>query len=152
MVCVDIGVEHCKHPTWSRVGMEITPDELRKVVESKEFDTSFLDMALPDVICMIMALSMAFLVISMICLWISRKKSPGQGKEGFLQCKGDVQKLCQGFELQEQVLLKMDSMEQRIAALEGFLGSMWRRSSRGNSTQEAADKNRDDLGFSNGSD
>ncbi|CDQ88427.1 unnamed protein product [Oncorhynchus mykiss] len=131
--------------------MEITPDELRKVVESKEFDTSFLDMSLPNVICMIMALSVAFLVISMICLWISRKKSPGQGKEGFLQCK-DMQKLCHGFELQEQVLLKMDSMEQRIAALEGFLRSMWRRSSRGNGTQEAADKNTDALGFSNGSD
>lgn len=78
MVCVDIGVEHCKHPTWSRIGMELTPDELRKVVENKELGTSFLDMALPNVICMIMALSMAFLVISMICLWISRKKSPGQ--------------------------------------------------------------------------
>lgn len=74
-----------------------------------------------------------------------------QGKEGFLQCK-DMQKLCHGFELQEQVLLKMDSMEQRIAALEGFLRSMWRRSSRGNGTQEAADKNTDALGFSNGSD
>lgn len=78
MVCVGIGVEHCKHPTWSRVGMEFTPDELKKVVESKEYDTSFLDMALYNVGCMILALCMAFLVISMIYLWISRKKSPGQ--------------------------------------------------------------------------
>ncbi|KAM9432136.1 uncharacterized protein ACWYII_016386 [Salvelinus alpinus] len=152
MVCVGIGVEHCKHPTWSRVGMEITPDELRKVVESKEYDTSFLDMSLHNVGCMILALCMAVLVISMIYLWISRKKSPGQGKGGFLQCEGNMQKLRQGFELQEQVLLKMDGMEQRMVSLEGFLRSIWRRRSRGDGKQEASDKYRDVPGFSDRSD
>lgn len=75
-----------------------------------------------------------------------------QGKGGYLQCKGNMQKLRQGFELQEQVLLKMDDMEQRMVSLEGFLRSTWRRRSRGDGKQEAEDMYRDVPGFSDRSD
>ena len=52
-----------------------------------------------------------------------------QGQGESFHCKSDQQKLRQSFELQEQVLLTVDGMEQRIVAMEDFLRCLWRRRS-----------------------
>lgn len=130
MVCIGIGGQHCKLPTWSRVGMDITPDELRHVVERREeYKTYILDsITMPDVDCTILALGGAFLVICLVRLWLSRRKwtRQGQGKEGLLQCqaKGDSNKAVLMMELQEKVLLRMEGMEQRLDAMEDFIRSV----------------------------
>lgn len=130
MVCIDIDVQHCKLPTWSRVGMDMTPDELRHVVERREeYKTYILDsITMPDVDCTILALGGAFLVICLVRLWLSRRKwtRQGQGKEGLLQCqaKGDSNKAVLMMELQEKVLLRMEGMEQRLDAMEDFIRSV----------------------------
>lgn len=130
MVCIDIDVQHCKLPTWSRVGMDMTPDELRHVVERREeYKTYILDsITMPDVDCTILALGGAFLVICLVRLWLSRRKwtRQGQGKEGLLQCqaKGDSNKVLLMMELQEKVLLRMEGMEQRLDAMEDFIRSV----------------------------
>lgn len=130
MVCIGIGGQHCKLPTWSRVGMDMTPDELRHVVERREeYKTYILDsITMPDVDCTILALGGAFLVICLVRLWLSRRKwtRQGQGKEGLLQCqaKGDSNKAVLMMELQEKVLLRMEGMEQRLDAMEDFIRSV----------------------------
>ncbi|KAK6326441.1 hypothetical protein J4Q44_G00020860 [Coregonus suidteri] len=164
MVCTDIGVQHCKLPTWSRVGMDITPDELRKVVErtEEEYNTSILDsITMPDVGCTILALGVAFLVVCMVHMWLSKRKwtRQGQGKGGLLQCqaKGDSNKALLMMELQEKVLLRMEGMEQRLDAMEDFLSCMGNKRTMEKTMygkQEAAgDKSkRDALRFSDCSD
>lgn len=130
MVCIGIGGQHCKLPTWSRVGMDITPDELRHVVERREeYNTSILDsITMPDVDSTMLVLGGAFLVICLVCLWLSRRKwtRQGQGKGGLLQCqaKGDSNKVLLMMELQEKVLLRMEGMEQRLDAMEDFIRSV----------------------------
>lgn len=110
--------------------MDITPDELRHVVERREeYKTYILDsITMPDVDCTILALGGAFLVICLVRLWLSRRKwtRQGQGKEGLLQCqaKGDSNKAVLMMELQEKVLLRMEGMEQRLDAMEDFIRSV----------------------------
>lgn len=71
---MDVGVEHCKHPTWSRVGMEITPDELKKMLESKDYKASILE-TMPDLGCILLALGVATLVVYFIYQrFISRRR------------------------------------------------------------------------------
>lgn len=151
MVCLDYGMGQCKPPTWSKVGMEITPGELNKVFLAKEGVSSVhslgsgLDLTL-------FYLGLTFVIAMVIYLWISKRMKQQVSyfvyitfsflteiksrycilqmhliSVCFLKRDSDGEKLPENKKLYEKILVRMGKVEERIESLEEFVQRLSKR-------------------------